>query len=338
MRLVKSLGIALVLAVTAVSAQAADVWKATWSDPDDPMVAPVAAYFHIMDDELRNMSGGSVSLQLFPNGQLGDQQAMVEQVSRGTLQLANITSGLLATLCYPKVGILDLPYLFSSRHQFRAATSTKDKFISDMLDDLATQCGVRVISFHPYGFRNFSTKNTPVHKPADLAGLRIRVPGVPSYMEMIKDLGAQPVSISFSELFTSLQTGVADGQETTPTNMILQKFYQVQGDMTITKHFMTTGAVIVNEQWYQSLSGDQRKMLLEADAEGQLAHDGVGAVNDYLNVGKVADGGVKVYTPTPEELAAFKTAVIGPTRKWAETQLGKDFVDGFFGYMAQFQN
>jgi TRAP-type C4-dicarboxylate transport system substrate-binding protein len=153
---------------------------------------------------------------------------------------------------------------------------------------------------------------------------------------MMAALGATAVPIPYLELYTSLQTGVVDGQENPPSNIILQRFYQVQGHMTETQHLMTTGAVLTNEKWFRSLSDAQRRALRHAEAEAMLAHDGIGAVNDYLGVNKIRDEKVKVYTPTPAEIDAFRKATMGPTREWAEKEFGKPFVDQFLAHMAKF--
>ncbi len=328
-RLVSIVVGACLLGAGAAFAQSAPI-KITWTDPDDPQTVATAAEMHVLKSSLERFSGGKITAELYPNGQLGDQKSMIQQVRRGTITIANIASGVLASLYAPKLGIVDLPFLFNSRAHLRRALSNDDPFIAKLLDDVAKESGIRILSLNPYGFRHLTTKDKAVHEPKDMAGLKIRTMEIVPHQEMMKALGASPVPIPYLELYTSLQTGVVFGQENTPSNMIQQKFYQVQKNLTATQHVMTVGALIANEAWYQSLSPDERKALRDAVREADLAHDGVGAIQDYLAMEKLKSLGMAIYIPTPDEVTKFRKAVEGPTREWAEKQWGKHFVDQFY--------
>ncbi|MEY3664964.1 MAG: hypothetical protein RLZZ153_1146 [Pseudomonadota bacterium] len=308
--------------------------KITWTDPDDPITVATAAEMHILKASLERFSGGKITAELYPNGQLGDQKSMIQQVRRGTIGIANIASGVLASLHYPKLGVVDLPFLFDSRAHLRRALNNDNPFVKQLLDDVAKESGIRILSLNPYGFRHMTTKDKQVKNPRDLAGLKMRTMEVVPHQEMMKAMGASPVPIPYLELYTSLQTGVVFGQENTPSNMIQQKFYQVQKHMTETQHVMTVGALIANEKWYQSLTPELRKAVIDAERESALAHDGIGAVQDHLAVQKLKQLGMAVYVPTPTEVAEFRKSVEGPTRGWAEKQWGKEFVDGFYKVLA----
>jgi tripartite ATP-independent transporter DctP family solute receptor len=334
----RSVVLASAVTVAALPGFAQERLKATWTDPDDPTTAPVTAYMHVLQDQIEKLAGTDFKVELYANGQLGDQRAMVQQVSRGSLHFANIASGVLASLGYPELGIVDMPFLFKSRAHFDATMNRNEPYITALLDNVAKETGIRVISLHPYGFRDMTTKATPVRSPADMQGLRMRTMEVVPHQKMMLALGATPVPIPYLELYTSLQTGVVDGQENPPSNILLQRFYQVQGNMTQTHHVMTVGAVITNEAWWQSLADEQRKAIIAADAEASLAHDGIGAVQDLLGVQKIRDEGVAVYTPTPAEMEEFRAATVEPTKAWAIEQFGSEFVDGFLQHMASFDD
>lgn len=338
MRRLVTMLVASALLASATVASAEQTLKATWTDPDDPVTAPVTAKMHILKSSLERFSGGEFKVELYPNGQLGDHRSMVQQIRRGTIHFANIASGVLASLHYPRLGIIDMPFLFKSRAHFRATMDPESPFIKELLDEVAAETGIRILSLHPYGFRNLTTKTTEVKGPEDLAGLKIRTMEIVPHQQMMSSLGAVAVPIPYLELYTSLQTGVVDGQENPPSNVIMQRFYQVQGHMTESQHLMTTGALLTNEAWYQSLSEDQRKALHHAELEARLAHDGIGAVQDYLGIDKLKGFGMNVYTPTPEEMLRFREATMGPAREWAENEFGAEFVASFLDHMAQFDD
>jgi tripartite ATP-independent transporter DctP family solute receptor len=329
MKLMASL-VAGMIMFGASTAMAQQTLKLTWTDPDDPATVSTSAEMHILKASLERFSGGQIKAELFPNGQLGDQKSMIQQVRRGTIGMANIASGVLASLYYPKLGIVDLPFLFNSRAHLRAALNNDNPFVKQLLDDVAKESGIRILSLNPYGFRHLTTKDKEIKEPKDLSGLKIRTMEIVPHQEMVKALGASPVPIPYLELYTSLQTGVVFGQENTPSNMIQQKFYQVQKNLTATQHVMTVGALIANEDWYRGLTPELRKAVHDAVREADLAHDGVGAVQDYLAMEKLKSLGMNIYTPTPAETAKFRQASEAPVRAWAEKQWGKDFVEKFY--------
>lgn len=329
--------LALTTAFGAATAAAEMTVKAAWSDPNDPQIAPTSAFMQVFEASLERFSGGAFDVELFPNGQLGDQAATVQQVRRGDIQFANVVSGVVASLLYDRLSVLDMPYLFESRAHFRAAMSNENTYIAALLDDVAKETGVRILFLQPYGFRNMTTKETRVAGPSDLEGLEMRTMSVVPHQKMMEALGANPVPIPFLELYTSLQTGVVDGQENTPANIVIQNFDQVQGHMTETQHVMTTAAFITNEPWFQGLSEDERTAIRHAGEEAMLAYDGVGAVQDMLSVTKIREKGVEVYTPTPAEMERFRAAVAEPTKAWAVENFGEDFVAAFFAHMQQFK-
>jgi tripartite ATP-independent transporter DctP family solute receptor len=304
--------------------------KITWTDPDDPTTVATAAEMHVLKSSLDRFSGGQIIGELYPNGQLGDQKSMIQQVRRGTIGIANIASGVLASLYSPKLGIVDLPFLFKSRGHLRRTLSMDDPFVKALVDEVAKDSGIRILSLNPYGFRYLTTADKEVREPKDMAGLKIRTMEVVPHQEMIKALGASPVPIPYLELYTSLQTGVVSGEENTPSNIIQQKFYQVQKYLTETQHVMTVGALIANEEWYQKLTPDMRQAVIDAVREADLAHDGVGAIQDDLALEKLKTLGMKVYVPSPVQMTEFRSAVEKPVRSWAVSQWGKDFVDTFY--------
>ena len=237
---------------------------------------------------------------------------------------------MLASLYYPKLGIVDLPFLFRSRAHVREVLDNEKLFTRTLLEDVANTTGVRVLSLAPYGFRHFTNNKRPIKSPADMAGLKIRTMEIVPHQRMVQALGASAVPIPWLELYTSLQTGVVDGEENTPQNVMIAKFYQVQKHLTLSGHLMTIGAFIVNEPWYQALPVDIRAALIEAEREARLAYDGVGAVQDLLALKKLEKLGMEIYVPTADEMEAFREGSIPALRAWAEEQYGKDFVDEFF--------
>jgi tripartite ATP-independent transporter DctP family solute receptor len=304
--------------------------KFSYVDQDDPGRNPTAAYAYVFKQALEQYSGGQIKVELFPNGQLGDNASSLQQVRRGTIGVAVSPTGVLASLYYPQLGVVELPFLYDSRAHMRRVLSSDNPVIAKLVDGVAEKSGIRILSFGPYGFRDITTAKNPVREPADMKGLKIRTMEVVPHQEMMKAMGANPVPIPFLELYTSLQTGVVDGQENPPVNILQQKYYQVQKHVSLTNHLMTVVAIVVNDAWYKKLDPALKDAIRKADIDAELACAGVGAVQDTLALAELAKQGMSVYAPSPADLAKFRQATVAPTRAWAEKQYGADFVAAFY--------
>lgn len=206
-------------------------------------------------DELKAATHGKFSLQHFPAGQLGNDAEIFESVKQGSIDFA-----LQGAIPGSKVaGAFYIPYLFKDADHLNAVIygSTGEK-IKKLIEN---ETGVKVIGFVPFAARMLTTKGVEVKTPADLKGLKIRVPETPAVVEGWKQLGASPTPISFTELFTSLQTGVVDGQENPYEIILNNSFYEVQDTLNETYHNFPVRTLIMNKQKYDALSPNEKKIL-----------------------------------------------------------------------------
>jgi C4-dicarboxylate-binding protein DctP len=111
---------------------------------------------------------------------------------------------------------------------------------------------------------------------------------------------------------------VVDGEETTLQNIVMGKLYQVQKHLTLTGHLMGVGAFLCSEQWYQSLPGDLREALIEAEMTARLTYDGFGELLDTLALDKLRSYGMEIYSPTAEQMKMFREAARPYVRNWME--------------------
>ena len=304
--------------------------KFSWSDPVDPLKQSTSGYALVFKQELERLSGGRIKVELYPSGQLGDQRSSTEQVAQGTIQACNISSGVLASLYYPKLEIVDMPFLFSSRaHAAEFLDVNDNPFMADMAKDVAKETGIKLLNVIPFGYRNLTNNVREIRTPADVKGLKIRTMEVTPHMKLIEALGGSPTPIPFLEVYTSLQTNVVDGQENPPQIIEVMHFYEVQKYMTMTGHVMGVGATLMNDEWYQALPADLKAAVTEADATASLVYNGLGQVLDATCAESLIEAGLQIYNPTPEERQAFKDATQPYVREYMVDQLGAEFVDGF---------
>ena len=173
---------------------------------------------------VEQLTNGRFQVQSFPNNQLGGIVATLQQCERGLLEMTTSQNTSYVASWVPDVQVLDLPYLFPSLEVARKVLN--GQFGQYLSDSIAEKCGLRVLAWLPTAMRNFGT-NMEVKTPGDLKGKKIRTMGAPVYVELVKALGAAPTSIPWKELYTSLQTGVAEGHDQPPYVMRRFKFYEV---------------------------------------------------------------------------------------------------------------
>lgn len=319
----------LFMAFRAVIADQEYVIKYSHVAVADPNKQSSSAKAEVFKAELEKLSAGRIKVEIFPSGQLANLRSSVQQVRKGTIHIADISSGVLASLYYPPLEIVDMPYVFSSRATARMVLDNQNPFTKKLIEDCAKKTGIRILSLGPFGFRHMTNNVRPIRTPDDMKGLKMRTMEIVPHMKLMESLGATPVPIPWLELYTSLQTKVVDGEETTVQNITMGKLYQVQKYLTLTGHVMGVGAFLCNEKWYQSLPDDLKTALVEAEKVARLTYDGFGELLDTVGTEKVKSRGMQVYSPTPQEMQMFRDKANPYVRKWMEKKHGREFVSEF---------
>ena len=259
-------------------------------------------------------TNGNINIKVFPMGQLGGERSMAEQVQAGTLQIAAITSAVMSNFV-PQAAMIPLPFIFPDR-----------KTAYKVLDDAQFQ--KRFFSYFPSKgfvgigwteneFRDMTNSKRPIHKPADLKGLKIRVMESPVYLDTFKQLGVQPVPMPFPEVYNALQQGVIDGQDNPLLTSVLMKFTEVNKYVTITHHILTECPIVVNPDFWKTLSNKQKKIMREAAVVCIKTNRKVNASLYKNKIWKVVKAKhIKVVKLTPAERAAFKKAMVPVYKKY----------------------
>jgi tripartite ATP-independent transporter DctP family solute receptor len=298
----------------ALPASAETVVKLAHSEGEGNLLDnPYWAFTEVFGGALASESNGRYKLQVFPNKQLGDLESLADQTARGLIQItAGISAGNLASY-FPSIQILEMPYSFSSTELGREVVD--GPFGQELSDAAAKASGLRVLAYLPSAFRNFSNSVRPIHTPADMQGLKIRVQPIPIHLEMVKALGASATPIAWGELYNALQTGVVDGQENAPYTMLLANLQEVQKHYTLDNHLLNMPMVIINEQFYQSLSPEDQAIFRSAARQATFAILGIIKAKESQDLKKITASGVAIYQPTAEEFQQFVEATREPVRR-----------------------
>src|SRR5437762_3036123 len=207
---------------------------------------------------------GKAKVIAYGSSQLGSDEELIQKVKLGTVDMA-----LPSTVMSSQVdsfGVFEMPYLVKDRpHMGRIE---KEIFWSKLEPEVEKK-GLRVIAVWENGFRQITNNKRPIKVPADLAGIKLRVPGGKWRVKMFQAYGANPSPMKFSELFTALQTGVMDGEENPFTQIYSTKLQEVQKYLSLSGHVYTPAYLTVGTTHWNTLPADVRKALEDTAKETQ---------------------------------------------------------------------
>jgi len=256
-----------------------------------------------------------IQIQVFPGAQLGTGKDMIEAVVFGSQ--AMVTEGAaMFSQWSPRLSIMEAPYIFRDvDHMYKAM---KGPIGQEMQDELVAKRGLRSLGVLYYGVRHL-TANKEVHTPADVKGLKLRVPEVPLYLEMARAWGANPTPMAFAELYLALKQGTVDAQENPIPTINSGKFYEVQKYLILTGHIMVPQFHAISDKLWQSLSPGDQKILQDAVDEGiSFANDLVIKQEQSL-ADEFKKKGMQVITPDVEAFRkASMTAIPKLEEKWGK--------------------
>ncbi|WP_187830185.1 TRAP transporter substrate-binding protein [Siccirubricoccus phaeus] len=218
-----------------------------------------------MDKRLREITAGRLGLQIFPNGQLGNELPMIEGVALGTIDLAVPSHAAFANFV-KEYQLLDMPFLIRDyAHLAKVAGSPAIA----QLAQAAQGRGFRVLGLYSSGVRHLMTRG-PVNGMEDLKGRKIRTQQNPVHVAAFNAFGANATPLAYGELYSALQVGVVDGAEAAYTNYVAQKFYEVAKHWTTVGWLSLTAPVVLSERKYQSLAPELRNALVQAGEESAV--------------------------------------------------------------------
>ncbi|WP_158741882.1 TRAP transporter substrate-binding protein [Acidisphaera sp. L21] len=221
--------------------------------------------------KIKDATNGDVEVQIFANSQLGDDTHMLSNLRSGAMQMMAIGDNILATLV-PTCAINNIGFAFKDAE---TAWKALDGKVGDIVRVDIAKTGLHPMTrIWDEGFREVTSGTKPIKTPDDLKGFKIRVPPSPISLSIFQSLGASPITINASELYTSLQTKVADGQENPLGNIQTMKLDQVQKYCSLTNHMWVGYWLLMNGSFWSSMPAEQQKIVadtFDAQATDQRA-------------------------------------------------------------------
>lgn len=296
-------------------------------DPDSSSITIAAKEYA---KRVGEKSKGSIEVKVFANGSLygGDPSAAVKQLGGGTLDMLVLSTSLYANF-QPSFNMISIPYMFDNTDQFL-------KFLNDQpgqqlltgLDKL----GIKGLGLWTRSFRQITNSKKAIYVPADLKGIKLRVPNNPLWVEFFKEAGAVPTPMAFGEVYNALQLNTIDGQENPVDIPMSAKFYEVQKYLSMSNHMADAWVVGINSGKFGKLTPEQQKILTDTAKEVQGWKLDYDKSEDKKAVDFLKEKKVAVNELTPDQQKQFVDVAKKLYPKFKE--LVKD--DAFFDTVLKF--
>ncbi len=286
-----------------------------------PEGTPWADLLQRMQTQVEAQTGGKMKIKLFLGSVLGGEVEMIRDVRRNSrLQGGGFSTGAIAEGAnLPLLQIVELPYLFANSSQ---ADCVLDNVLMDPISTELNAKGFQMGFWSENGWRNFATKSTPVHAPADLAGVKMRSQESDVHTMMYAALGANAVTLPISEVLTGLQTGIVDGFDNAPLFTQAAGLHEPIDYYILSRHIYQPAAIIWSKKFWDTLPPDIQTTINTVSAP--LAAEGrtsVRAMNESL-IGNFPSLGVEVIELTDAERAAFAAQTRSVQTQFAQSVAG----------------
>ena len=296
---VKSLlAVAAVAAVGMVSAQER-VLKFGLSGPEGhPAVVGMKQFAAAVESK----SGGKIKVQLFLNSTLGTDQAVVSSIKAGTVDMAVMNSGILASEA-KELAIFDFPFLFANEKESDAIV---DGTVGKKMHSLLEAKGLIGLTYWELGYRHITNSKRPLNKVEDIEGLKLRVIPNPINVAWVKTLGANPTPMPFAEVYAGLDQKAIDGQENPISVIASNKFWEVQKHIALTNHQYNPQSVIFSKKIWDTLTPAEKKILDDSADEAAKGQRTASRAAVAVNLELLKKNGMTVTQFSPAEVTKLR--------------------------------
>ncbi len=249
-----------------------------------------------MGEELDRLSKGKLTIQIYPNQQLGSERELLELVQLGSIDMTKSSAAVVESFS-PEYKVFGIPYLFTTdEHRLKVLNGE----IGQRILNSSTDYNLRGLSYYDSGKRSFYTKDRLVEKPSDLKGLKIRVQQSNTAIQMVNSYEASATPIAFGELYSALQQGVVDGAENNPPSFYLTRHYEVCSYYILNEHTAIPDILVISEITWKELNEQERAWVREAaDVSRELQFE-LWEISEQESLDAVKAAGVQVIYPDKE--------------------------------------
>ncbi|MET3582649.1 tripartite ATP-independent transporter DctP family solute receptor [Mesorhizobium robiniae] len=284
---------------------------------------PVGQASRFFAERVAEKTNGRITIETFGNGVLGSEPDMQASVQAGFIDImVGPTPNLVGVV--PQFMIYDLPFFYKD---FAAVDAVMDGAVGEQLfAQLKEKTGIVGLAWWDNGFRHMTNKIRPVNTAEDMAGINIRVIPNPLFIATWTALGTNPTPLPWPELYSALENGAVDGQETPYALIYTAKLYEVQSHLAKTGHVYTPFVLLASQKWFGSLSEEDKAIVMEAAKESAAFQRELSRKAAESLEAELEAKGFKITRPTPEALAAMSERVAPVVKEYSE-KIGVDLVE-----------
>ncbi len=277
-------------------------------------------------EDIEKETDGRITIDVFANEQLsgGDSGKAVELLSKGNIDLT-FNSTIIYSVLDDRFGVASAPFIFDDLEDADEAFNGK---AGEMLEEVVREKNVEPLGYGENGFRQITNGVKEIKGPEDLDGLKIRIPGITMYTDLFRALGADPATMTFSEVFTALQQGTIDGQENPIDVIYSSKLNEVQDYITMWNYSYDPLVLGINKDLYDSLSEEDQALFKELGKEAAAYQVEITREREKEQIEELEEAGLNFYYPNEEEIEAYREAVEPVFEKY-ESIWGEDLLDAF---------
>lgn len=276
---------------------------------------PAVAGMKKFKEAVEAKSGGKMKVNIFLNGTLGSDQAVVSALKGGTIEMAVMNSGILASEA-KELAIFDFPFLFANEKESDAIV---DGPVGKKMHALLDAKGIVGLSYWELGYRQITNSKRPLVKVEDIEGLKLRVIPNPINVDWVKALGANPTPLPFPEVYAALEQKAIDGQENPVSVIASNKFWEVQKHITLTNHQYNPQSVIFSKKVWDSLTPAEKKIIDESSDEAAKAQREAARGAVAKNLDLLKQNGMTISQFPPAEVAKLRTKMQPVITKYSAT-------------------
>lgn len=289
---------------------------------------PTHAYALVFKNYVESRTEGEYTVQIFPANVLGGMREILEQVTEGTIQVAQVSVGG-ASLVYKPILILNTPFIYGNDKVTRYVWDRGNPFIQWLFEGMYEATGILPVDvFERGGLSIITNDKRPLRRPEDFRGIQFRAMD-DSQIAMYRALGGDGIPIAWEEVYTALQTGVADGQTNPITIVVDASFYEVQKYATLAGAVPGSGMIVFNDDWYTNLPDDMKEIVDDAIHFAGITSSGLTQLSQALGLQKLIEEGMEVTALTTEEQATLNQLGSEGVLAWARVEMGDEVVERF---------
>ena len=326
MKTLKQLALIGAVAAAALTATSALAQEKMRISLQLPLTSHLGENLQLFEKEVESRTNGAIDVEIYDSAQLYKDKEVPQAVGSGAIE-AGVASLTRYVGDVPAVDIFYMPFLFNTEEKVRAAVAEGSP-VRSALEEAIKETGGEVLYWQAYGGAIMLSKGGPIKTPDDLKGKKVRVFGK-TLGDFVEAAGGAPTLISGSEQYLAYQRGTVDVGMTGVSGVKSRKLWEVMDTITVTNHADIEFVVVVNSDWWNKLSEENRAAIRDA---AKVAQDDVRDRMSQIEADAYAaakENGMTVYEPTAEELDAWRKASQPVYDKYRETagELGGTVLD-----------